>query len=159
MGLRGIKKAEKGVSPVVATILLIAIVVVAVGAIAAFVLGRPMTPHPIAASISVSGAYKHSTTLTLEHTGGDPIRNAFVENSDDDNVITSENWINMEVRINGAKVTAMNCKLNRVGIPSSSDFEVGDILVFNISEALSSGDEVTISYTPANQILASASVP
>jgi flagellin-like protein len=141
------RRDSVGVSPVIATILLIAITVVAIGAVIAFVsgIGRP-TP-PLNASISIRNATKNSDKLTIEHNGGDPIRDAFVDN----------NWNNMEVRKNGALLTSTDNKLNGSHV-DNFDFTIGDVLVLKI-DRLSSGDVITVIYTPGNQEIARVTVP
>jgi hypothetical protein len=120
----------------------------------------PTPVAPLTTTISIVGATSGSTTLTITHAGGDPIRTAFYENTG--SVITADNWANMEVRINGAKViTASGATLDNLLLtpPSSHDFSVGDILVLPLNTSLSSGDVITVVYTPANQILLTVTVP
>jgi hypothetical protein len=120
----------------------------------------PQPTPPLTTSITIGGATAGSTTLTITHAGGDPIRTAFYENTD--NRITADNWANMEVRINGAKVaTASGATLDNLLLtpPSSHDFSVGDILVLPLTTPLSSGDTINVIYTPAAQTLASVTVP
>jgi flagellin-like protein len=155
------KRDSAGVSPVIATILLIAITVIAIGIVMVFVggLGRP-TP-PLSATISASHATRGSTKLAIEHTGGDPIRNAFCGTSDN-NIASSDNWINLEVRINGVVVitTENKTKFNGVGIGTGiRDFTVGDVLLLEKIAALNSGDVITIMYKPTNQQIARVMVP
>jgi len=136
------KLSKKGVSPVIATILLIAITVVAVGVVMAFVVMLPKPTTPLSAVINIGGAVKDSETLVISHMSGDPIMA----------MLTS-----MEVRINGTTQNLPDATLNgnAIGI---SDFTVGDRLVLTVP-ALSSGDVIAVVYKPANQILASVTVP
>ncbi len=155
------RRDSTGVSPVIATILLIAITVIAIGVVMVFVsgLGRP-TP-PLSAIISVRNATRNSTKLTIEHTGGDPIRDAFCGKAVDNHVITSDNWINLEVMINGGLVTTTEdkTKFNNVLIDNNTyDFTVGNILLLEKITALNSGDVITIIYTPASQEIARVTV-
>ena len=156
------RRDSTGVSPVIATILLIAITVIAIGVVMVFVsgLGRP-TP-PLTMTISIRNATRNSTKLTIEHTGGDPIRDAFCGKAVDDHIITTDNWINLEVRINGAKVatTENKTKFNNVLIDNNTyDFTVGNILLLEKITVLSSGDVITIIYKPNNQELIRVTVP
>jgi flagellin-like protein len=155
-----------GVSPVIATILLIAITVVAVGVVMAFVAALPKATPPLNASISISNAVSGSTTLIISHTGGDPIRNAF--NPSYLGYIWTNNWVNMEVRVNGAKVLATSVTLNNTSVTLGlKDFTTGDRLVLGVlytpdgsaTLSLHSGDVITVVYTPANQILVTVPVP
>jgi len=95
---------------------------------------------PLIATISIRNATAGSTELTIEHAGGDPIRDAY----------TDGNWTNMEVRVNGATTPAPS---------GTGDFSVGDSLTITVATALSSSDVITVIYTPANQQLASVTVP
>lgn len=163
--LKGAGKREKGVSPVVATILLIALVIIAVASIAAF-LGRIQVPEkPLSATISIDNAKKNKTALTIKHTGGDGIIGAFYGKSNDNFAISPDNWNNMEVRINGAKVGTKDntTKLNGENVKGSLyDFKVGDVLYFELAvpaDKLSSGDVITIIYVPVNQVITEIKVP
>jgi flagellin-like protein len=153
-----------GVSPVIATILLIAITVVAVGVVIAFVAALPKPTSPLATSITIGGATASSTTLTITHAGGDQIKTAFYANSSSQySYIAANNWANMEVRVNGANVATVDngATLNNAHLtPSTSyDFSVGNILVLPFATPLAPGDVITVIYTPANQILATVTVP
>jgi FlaG/FlaF family flagellin (archaellin) len=144
----------------VATILLRAIVVVAVAAIAAYVSRIGTPPKNITAIISISGADSGSTKLTIEHASGDPIRGAFVAFSSTDDNINADNWSKMEVKINGELVTSENAIFNGSHVTTSYDFTVGDVLVLdNLAITLETGDVITVIYTPANQPLARVTVP
>jgi flagellin-like protein len=160
-----------GVSPVIATILLIAITVVAVGVVMAFVAALPKPVVSVNTEIIIGGATAGSGTLTITHTGGDMITNAF-----DNSVSGTASWLNMQVRINGAQVPltlisgttyAATVTFNGSPIPSgASNFSVGDTLVLSgcllpgviQSTPLISGDVITVVYTPANQILVTVTV-
>lgn len=149
----------------VATILLIALVIIAVASIAAFI-GRIQVPEkPLSVSISIDNAQKNKKALTIKHTGGDAITGAFYGAANDNSGIAPDNWNNMEIRINGAKVGTKDntAKLNGGNIQASLyDFKVGDVLYFELAapaDKLSSGDVITVIYTPVNQIITEIKVP
>jgi flagellin-like protein len=150
-----------GVSPVIATILLIAITVVAIGVVMVFVAGLGRPTAPITANISIRDATAGSGKLTIEHAGGDPIRGAFCGTTE--NNMENDNWKNLEVRVNGALVVTKDnlTKFNGASFGTETkDFKVGDVLVLeSLSPTLKSGDVITVIYTPANQQLASKTVP
>jgi len=156
------RRDSAGVSPVIATILLIAITVIAIGVVMVFVSGLGRPTSLLNANISVRNATRNSTKLTIEHAGGDPITDAFCGKAVDNHVITSDNWINLEVRINGGIVTTTDnkTKFNNVLIDNNTyDFTVGNILLLEKITVLSSGDVITIIYKPNNQELTRVTVP
>jgi len=132
------KFAKKGISPVIATILLIAITVVAVGVVMAFVMVLPKPTAPLSAVINIEDAKIGSEKLVISHVSGDPIMAALT---------------NMEVRINGAKQDLTGTTLD-----DNPDFTVGDRLVLTGLTPLSSDDVIAVVYRPANQILATVTV-
>ncbi|RLD04381.1 MAG: hypothetical protein DRI32_05735 [Chloroflexi bacterium] len=93
---------SKGISPVVATVLLIAITVIAVGTIAAFwsTISTPGTQ--VIANLTLSGVEAGSTMITLTHMGGDPITDAFTPTNDYETL--PEDWKNLKIMINGVPV-------------------------------------------------------
>lgn len=144
-----------GVSPVIATILLIAITVVAVGVVMAFVAGLPTPTPPLIASITIENAIRGNTSITIYHTSGDPVRNAFRGTA---GVIAGDNWINLEIRVNGAKVTTTNATLNTVQVTTTNDFVAGDRLVLTFTTPLNSNDVITVIYRPTNQTISTVTV-
>jgi flagellin-like protein len=127
-----------GVSPVVATILLIAITVVAVGVVMAFVAGLHMPTTPVSSSITVENAASGNTRIMIVHRGGDPLLNAKT---------------NVQVRVNGVNENAIIWTL-----ADNTNFKVGDVIyVENIN--LSSGDLITVVYIPTSQTVVTQTVP
>jgi len=155
------RKSRAGVSPVVATILLIAITVVAVGTVAVFVMGLPPLKPSIVASLDIEGATKNSTVLVINHKSGASVTSAFTPSSS--GAISVNDWTDMEVRVNGAKIVAKNVKLNGSTVSSGIiyDFIAGDVLEIELvtPAALHPGDVVKIMYRPATEELATAEVP
>ena len=152
------RKLKAGVSPVAATILLIALTVTAVGVVAAVVVGWG-TPEPsLAASIDVGGASDGNTVLVLQHVGGNPIGTAFVPSAS--GTITENDWADMEVRVNGEKVVTTSGILNGSTVLSgvTYGFVFGDTLTLGLSTALHSGDVVTVVYRPTGQVIKTVTV-
>ncbi|MEM2878561.1 MAG: type IV pilin N-terminal domain-containing protein [Candidatus Hadarchaeales archaeon] len=147
-------KDFKGVSAVVATILLIAITVVAIGSIAIFVsgLGGTLTSGTITANITIENAVNTSRGIIIKHMGGDTISNAFSGSTLNTSVL--------EVRISSSTVTSTPAYTLNGGSINVTQFKAGDILkaAFIGTQALSSGDVITIVYKPANQILTQETV-
>ena len=134
-------KDSAGVSPVIATILLIAITVVAVGVVMAFVAGLPTPTPPLIASITIENAVLGmDDNIIIWHTSGDPIGN----------------WqANLEIRLNANPLTGATI------VPiDHTNFVVGDKLSVDVgTTALASGDVITVIYKPANQELTRVTVP
>ena len=132
---------ERSVSPVIGTVLLIAITIVIVGIVAAFIGGLGLSPAPIHPSLTVEGDGIGSTTFLIKHMGGDTVAKAFGSGLGD-----------MDVRINGASVKAQAMlSLNGEGV-TKSDFESGDLL-WVIGPELKHGDMIMVIYEPTNQTL------
>jgi hypothetical protein len=116
-------------------------------------------PQPLIAIISIDYATSGSTKLAIQHLGGDSISDAFCGTSNHN--ITADNWMNLEVRINGSSIatTGGKTKFNDVLIGASTyDFTVGDILLLEEIAPLESGDVVMVIYRPTSQLLLSYSV-
>ncbi len=154
---------QKGLSPMVATIVLIGLVMVIAGVLAAGLSGG--TPQaPKNARIGVDDLSPDTTTITLSHNGGDDLLKAFGL-TDDDNFVPNQ----VDVRLNGQSLKGENvATLTTNGTPyddaksesrENIDFVVGDILVFdNLTKSVSSGDSFTVIWTPNDQMLLSTEV-
>jgi len=143
------KGDSTGVSPVIATILLIAITVVAVGVVMAFVagIGRPVTP--VATMLTAENAIDNSVRVRLFHMSGDTIPAVRT---------------NLEVRLNGAlkpwgALGADNVTLTGDG-DSDGDFEIGDVITAScVNTSLQTGDVLAVVYKPTQQTLLSLTIP
>ncbi len=127
-------KNNRGVSTVIASILILAIVV-ALAAVA-YVYINSSTPDlspEISALITVD--YSNGE-INIIMNSGDAIKNAFKNGS----------WYNLEVKINGVTVDTSN-----VTCSTGDDFIAGSKIT--ITETLHSGDTVSVIYKPANQLL------
>lgn len=159
---------QKGLSPMVATIVLIAMVMVIAGVLAAGISGgAPQAPASV--RLTLDDVEDGSTTLTVSHSGGDSILDAWsiIENpgtGDNDNLQFNK----LEIRIGGEKITGENVlSLTSEGVEQVEQgenkidltFAVGDTLIMeNISPTMQSGDEIKVVYTPQNQLLLSTEV-
>ncbi|HDM67340.1 MAG TPA: type IV pilin [Thermoplasmatales archaeon] len=125
---------NKGVSTVMAAILMLAIVVALVAVAYMYInSSTPELSHEISALITIN--YSNGE-ITISMNSGDPIKEAFKNGS----------WYNLEVKINGALVDTSN-----VTCSTGDDFYAGSEITIN--QLLQPGDTVTVIYTPANQLL------
>lgn len=134
------KGETSGVSPVIATILLIAITVVAVGVVMAFVagLGRPVTP--VSVMFSSQGAVDNSENIYLYHMSGDALTNPTA---------------NVSVTRNGTLVTGVTF----TDADGDGNLEVGDRVKIDVPGRIRTGDVILVIYKPTNQTLLSITVP
>jgi flagellin-like protein len=130
------KGDSTGVSPVIATILLIAITVVAVGVVMAFVagIGRPVTP--VATMLTVENAINGSDNIRIFHMSGDSLTNASA---------------NVELRVNGVNIAL-------AGLTAGAEFKVGDMMYAAADLNLVTGDVISIIYKPTNQTILTLTV-
>jgi flagellin-like protein len=137
------KEESTGVSPVIATILLIAITVVAVGIVMAFVagLGTPKA-RPIW-SPSVYDKAGTENELTLKHGGGDDIVWSDVEMSVTENVDSSPKFVSPSVvlkeAVSGSFKTGEYMTIDR----TSDDFPLKNETSYHIM----------MRHLPSNQII------
>ena len=153
---------KKGVSPMVATILLISIVFGMAAALIAFLTSTGLPEEPIKVTLGVEGFYWGSKLLILNHLEGDTIFDAFTI---DDGRIKAENWGNLEVNINARLVEtdpSEDAKYNGNAykyydnVPEKAvniDFGLGDVLVLPLKEPLIIHDVLLIHYAPKDQLL------
>ena len=94
-------------------------------------------------ALVIEDARAGSSKITLIHKSGDTIVDAFKENA--------PYWNSLEVRIHGA-IYEGDVKLNG-GAVSAGDFKPGDELELSLDRELTSGDTVTVIYTPTGDLL------
>ena len=120
-----------------------------------------MPTPPVVASVTIEGASNNSTVLVLRHVAGDPIRTAFSPSGS--GTISANDWADMEVRVNGAKVATTGDKPNDSPVSSGTayDFIAGDTLELRLvtPAALQPSDVITIIYKPANEVITTTTVP
>ena len=152
MQKRSLSEDERGVSPVVGVIMMVAITVVIAAVVAAFAYGiiGGVTKAPNTALV-VEGAVDSEDNVTIIHYGGDKIIKAFSSCSAGN---TSDCWNNLQVRINGNEsFGAANVKLNNVTIAADEHFEPGDELKIDLTTPLSTADSLTVVYVPTGDVL------
>ena len=133
---------EKGISPVVGTILLVAVTVIIAGSIAAFVYGFSTTQEePKISGYQFLGLEDSDNLFTVSHGGGDSIPNAF----------DGDQWgSNLKLTVNGEEIT----ENIHPSVDTDPDFDVGEEVTVELSEDLKSGDAVKFIYVPTNSVLA-----
>lgn len=94
-------------------------------------------------ALVIEDARAGSSKITLIHKSGDTIVDAFKGNP--------PYWNSLEIRIHGA-IYEGDVKLNG-GAVSAGDFKLGDKLDFFLDQELTSGDTVTVIYTPTGDLL------
>jgi flagellin-like protein len=147
---------SKGVSPMIATIVLIAIVF-AVAAILALSLASAPQPSVIfSGQLSLENVENGRTVIVIKHTYGERA-NDVVENSSSDSRF---HWKNLELRVNGLIVPAENIETfvsegnNVIGKGYGYyAMVVGDQIRIRLSKPLSIGDKVSLKWVPKNQTL------
>ncbi|MEM2282101.1 MAG: type IV pilin [Candidatus Hadarchaeales archaeon] len=125
-----------GVSPVIATVLLIVVTVVLVGVVAMVAMGMVggITP-PKNTSLLLENVAIGSQGFIVRHNGGDPIP-----------------FKDLEVRVNGRLATYERENENM------QSFVVGDYIEVRLQQELKFMDYIVVIYKPANQIIVSTRV-
>jgi flagellin-like protein len=151
---KSLKKDEQAVSPVIAVIMLIAITVVIAAVVAAFAYGiiGGVKKAPNCALV-VDGAVSSGTdqNVTMIHHGGDTIVEAF----DAGPAATGLMWKKLQVRYNGGifnGTSYMNGVSNTTG-GWNGNFQAGDELKLTFVGGISSGDSITVVFTPTGDVL------
>lgn len=137
---------DAGVSPVVATILLIGLTIVGVSILAAYLGSIPLPSQPVAARLRFENLVDGASGFIIVHMGGRSIPNAF----------DGARWRNMIVILNGEPVPLENAEYNGGPIPDVVDFKFADRLRLQV--ALSSGDEITVVCASTGETLQYATV-
>jgi FlaG/FlaF family flagellin (archaellin) len=144
---------QRAISPVLAEVLLIALVVIIAAILAAFAYGLLAQSTKITSmNLQIEGAKVESSSIIIIHMGGDTISNAFTANASAPTHHLNESVFNvLEVRINGA-VFEGNATLNTEAI-EKPEFKAGDELVLQLEDPLESGDRISVLFVPSNQVL------
>jgi len=144
MSIGYIKKAllfnKKAISPVIATILVIAITVIITIPIYVYMSSKPEAFPPV--SIVVNIDYDEDNQLVnITHQGGDTIFNALsTDPVNEFNILTL--IVNSDIP-------------NIASIDGNKDFAPGDTIVVELVDPLQSNDRVKLVYGPRNQLLES----
>ncbi|MGB2843078.1 MAG: type IV pilin N-terminal domain-containing protein [Halobacteriota archaeon] len=136
-------KNEEAVSPVIGTILMVAITVVIAAVVASFAYGiiGGVTKAPSPALV-VDDARVGNYNVTVIHYGGDTIVDAFTTDGDD--------WRNLKVKYNGVDIPWANVMAGGNG---DKNFASGEQLKISVTTALVSGDAITVVYLPTGDIM------
>jgi len=159
--ITALREDKRGVSPVIGVIMMIAIVVIIAAVVAAFAYGIIGGVNKAPSTALVVEGVKAGTnvTMTVFHHGGDSITQAF----DGDATSIDDKWENIEVRVNGATVTAtgtgdssaynltMNGTEATVGT-WKDHFQSGDQIKLVLRE-LETEDSVIILHVPSESLL------
>jgi hypothetical protein len=137
----------KGVSPVIATVLLIVVTVLLVSVVAVVAMGMVgKITTPVFADLTVENYYagQENGFITIYFSTGDNLRDAFIPT--EENMVTLKNLV---IRIDGKTPTSLI--LN--GGEKKSDFEPGDYLQVQLPKPLSFGSVISIAWKPTGQTL------
>ena len=131
---------ERGISPVVGTILLVAVTVIIAGSIAAFVYGLSGTGNePITPRLKGKGIESGTNQFTISHRGGEPIPNA----------VSGGSWgSNLKLTIDGNDDVIDTVELTG----GNPDFDVGEEITITLKNNLETDNFIQLIYTPANSI-------
>jgi flagellin-like protein len=151
---------SRGVSPMIATIVLIAIVF-AVAAILALSLASAPQPSVIfSGQLSLENVENGRTVIVIKHTYGDRANDAVVGTADN-----KLKWKNLELRVNGViqdniiYMISEGRKIENIGKENGPTagatyaMVVGDLIKVQLSQPLTIGDKVSLKWAPKNQTL------
>jgi flagellin-like protein len=139
----------RGVSPVIATVLLIVVTVMLVSVVAVVSMGLVgrITP-PVFADLLVENYYAGMDNgfITIYFSNGDNLRDAFARDAQGGIVLR-----NLVIRIDGKAPSKII--LNNDESFTKPDFEAGDYLQVEIPKSLSFGSVISIAWKPTGQTL------
>lgn len=147
MQKRRLSEDERGVSPVVGVIMMVAITVVIAAVVAAFAYGiiGGVTKAPNAALI-VENADNGKDYITLVHHGGDTISDAFTSS-------TALDPTTLKIKINGKDQTGVIIKSDGDNhFESSEEIKVTPLDIGGVA-TLSSGDAISVVFVPTGDVL------
>ena len=145
---------EKGVSPVVASVILLLFILGVLTPLLVNVIGSIAAPENPRLRVSLEFRLgENENMITLVHGGGDPILSAFVIDKG------KIKWNRLEVRLDGVKKGAGDASLNGNDDFGIADFMPGDELVFSFDKPIEAGKELTVIYPPTGQVLLKLAVP
>jgi len=154
---------SKGVSPMIATIVLIAIVF-AVAAVLALSLASAPQPEVIfGGQFDLENVENGRNVITIEHVYGDRANDALKAVKDGENYW---DWKNLELRVNGVLVSGPGVIIQVISEGKIADVDneavrngdtvalvVGDRVVVKLPDNLTIGDKVMLKWAPKNQSL------
>ena len=138
---------SKGVSPMIATIVLIAITFAIAGILIAGLLGAGAPTQPWGGNLAFEDAHAGSRAVWLKHMGGETLVNAFNFNP----VQGTYDWINLEIRLNDVAATVDLTELWLSGQKITEErfsvnFATGDKVQLTFYEPLVPGDVIMLIY-------------
>ena len=146
----------RGLSPVIAVIMLIAIVTIMAAMVAGFAYGiiGEVSEVPCTALVEEGVVAGTNVTVTIIHYGGDFVSGAFTTIPCAER---GDKWQRLELKYNGAKVSSSNANnmwLNGVDANSTwpANFVAGDVLKIQF-KTLKTGDAIMILFTPRGTVL------
>jgi len=149
---------SRGVSPMIATIVLIAIVF-AVAAILALSLASAPQPSVIfGGQLSLENVENGRQIITITHKYGDRANDAVEKTA------SGWRWKNLELRVNGIiqdniiQVISSGTDVTSTTTTGYYPLTVGDKVVVRLSSALTINDKVSLKWVPKNQTLVEATV-
>ncbi len=153
---------SKGVSPMIATIVLIAIVF-AVAAILALSLASAPTPtQPFGGTFSLENVENGKDVIVIKHMGGDKAVEALIGTGS----TPLARWRNLELRVDGVVKDNIfefvsEGKLYKTTTTQGTTYTlvVGDIVKVKLDSALREGSKVVLVWVPRNQALVEKEVP
>ena len=165
-----LKEDNRGVSPVIGVIMMIAIVVIIAAVVAAFAYGiiGGVNKAPSTALVVEGVRPGSGVNVSIFHHGGDSITEAFnataVPNAGD----ASTKWANIEVKLNGATLGGTNDQTNKTitggtmmglwmndtycGSTWNDIMTSGDVVKIKFTK-LEPDDSIVILHTPSDSIL------
>ena len=154
MQKRSLSEDERGVSPVVGVIMMVAITVVIAAVVAAFSYGiiGGVQKAPNTAIVVDNAVAGNDQNVTLIHHGGDKIVGAFNKTA---STPTKLMWSKLEVRYNGEVFSGTSC-MNGDDSNSSTawdgNFEPGDELKLTFPK-LEEDQSIAVVYKPTGDLL------
>jgi flagellin-like protein len=150
---------SRGVSPMIATIVLIAIVF-AVAAILALSLASAPTPSVIfGGQLSLENVENGKTVIVIKHTYGDRANDVLEGIGAGAPSATTLKWKNLELRVNGVVVDNTISLISEgksiTSVTSGTYYAmvVGDQIKVSYPTGLKIGDKVSLKWVPKNQSL------
>ena len=152
---------KKGISLVVATVLLIAVTIAAVGIIAAFITRLPSPTVGKNVTLYGENIVSGAVGFKIRHSGVDHLSGCFAES--EGKYIWNQLVVKIEGKPIGAPGLTATIKVNdydNISGGGPSDFKVGDMIkILGLSPALSVGQTLTVSYLPTGQTFLDVIVP
>ena len=143
-------------SPVIAVIMMIAVVVIVAAMVAGFAYGiiGNVSKVPCTALVEEGVVAGTNVNVAIIHYGGDTVSGAFTTIPCPE---PGDKWRSLELRYNGAKVSSSNVNILELnGVEANftwhANFVAGDVLKIQF-KTLKTGDSIMILFTPRATVL------